>query len=306
MKTTRMEGASRVGMTNPPPLAIQSAWSASWRARAGDATLRAGNKSAPLCRSPTINLDFISKFFSLSASCDVHEKGITMAWDNEAHPAITLARLKVMPPQAVYAELRDYGDYMRSDVLSWPDAALEDALLARDEPLINIGLAKYGGSDAVANTLYQRALAGSSDPHYDKGLRLACLSNQVDSRALLKECFGKVNLAELRRLAHDGDWDDISVLLRNPSARGALDLLYNRRPPFADIPDDRLCDLVRASIHNPRLNFDESNEHGRVENRLSPALPHQTVHAVRPHTAFRCSSCQGMRRAPARDCWNFV
>lgn len=38
---------------------------------------------------------------------------------------------------------------------------------------------------------------------------------------------------------------------------------------------------------------------GRVENRLSPALPHQTVHAVFPHTAFRCSSCGGMRRFPA-------
>ena len=29
---------------------------------------------------------------------------------------------------------------------------------------------------------------------------------------------------------------------------------------------------------------------GRVGNRLSPALPHQTVRAVFPHTAFRCSS----------------
>ena len=37
---------------------------------------------------------------------------------------------------------------------------------------------------------------------------------------------------------------------------------------------------------------------GRVENRLSPALPHQTVHAIFPHTAFRCSSRQGMRINP--------
>ena len=45
---------------------------------------------------------------------------------------------------------------------------------------------------------------------------------------------------------------------------------------------------------------------GRVENRLSPALPHQTVHAVLPHTAFRCSSYRGMRRFPARACRNLV
>ncbi len=31
-------------------------------------------------------------------------------------------------------------------------------------------------------------------------------------------------------------------------------------------------------------------EKGRVEDRLAPALPHQTVHAVFPHTTFRCSS----------------
>ena len=31
-----------------------------------------------------------------------------------------------------------------------------------------------------------------------------------------------------------------------------------------------------------------------------PALPHQTVRAVFPHTAFRCSSSQGMRPLPTR------
>ena len=42
-----------------------------------------------------------------------------------------------------------------------------------------------------------------------------------------------------------------------------------------------------------------SKSWGRVENRLAPALPHQTVHAVFPHTAFRCSSRRGMRLLPA-------
>ena len=37
---------------------------------------------------------------------------------------------------------------------------------------------------------------------------------------------------------------------------------------------------------------------GRVESRYYPALPHQTVRAVLPHTAFRCSSLQGMRFLP--------
>jgi hypothetical protein len=35
---------------------------------------------------------------------------------------------------------------------------------------------------------------------------------------------------------------------------------------------------------------EQTTAKGRVENRLSPALPHQTVHAVFPHTAFLCFS----------------
>jgi hypothetical protein len=37
---------------------------------------------------------------------------------------------------------------------------------------------------------------------------------------------------------------------------------------------------------------------GRVESRCNPALPHQTVCAVFPHTAFQCSSLQSMRFRP--------
>ena len=44
---------------------------------------------------------------------------------------------------------------------------------------------------------------------------------------------------------------------------------------------------------------------GRVENRLPPALPRQTMHAVFPHTAFRYSSHLVMRRFSARYCWKF-
>ena len=40
--------------------------------------------------------------------------------------------------------------------------------------------------------------------------------------------------------------------------------------------------------HNmPQCGYYQAGEiSGRAENRLTPALPHQTVHAVFPHTAF--------------------
>ena len=43
--------------------------------------------------------------------------------------------------------------------------------------------------------------------------------------------------------------------------------------------------------------FGSSRPKGRVEDWLTPTLPHQTVHAIFPHTAFRCSSHQGMHIA---------
>jgi len=68
-------------------------------------------------------------------------------------------------------------------------------------------------------------------------------------------------------------------------------------------------DTLRAGAGNDQLYGDlgaDTLVGGRVEDRLSPALPHQTVHAIFPHTAFRCSSRQGMRRVPARLRRDFV
>ncbi|NDP47512.1 MAG: hypothetical protein GZ085_03805 [Sulfuriferula multivorans] len=47
-------------------------------------------------------------------------------------------------------------------------------------------------------------------------------------------------------------------------------------------------------FHGKRHPAEMKNQ--RVENSLAAALPHQTVHAVFPHTDFRCSLRQGMRR----------
>ena len=58
--------------------------------------------------------------------------------------------------------------------------------------------------------------------------------------------------------------------------------------------------LIRLETQKP------FSQKGRVENRLTPALPHRSVHALLTHTAFRCSSHQGMRCFPASLCRNLV
>ena len=67
-----------------------------------------------------------------------------------------------------------------------------------------------------------------------------------------------------------------------------------------------LLNLCPRPLHHLRPTIKSSNQRGRVENRFSPILPHQTVHAVFPHTAFRCSSCHGMRITPTRNRRNLV
>ncbi|MCX7096544.1 MAG: hypothetical protein NTV43_01420 [Methylococcales bacterium] len=68
-----------------------------------------------------------------------------------------------------------------------------------------------------------------------------------------------------------------------------------------------LADFIPQQLYNPQSGSTQSgSQSGRVENRLSPALPHQTVHALLTHTAFRCSSHQGMRCFPASLCRNLV
>lgn len=188
-----------------------------------------------------------------------------MAWDTEAHRRITLAKLKFAPPDSVYAALRDYSDHVGGPFFFSADEELENTLLARNDPLINLGLARYAANETVLGALYRRGLEGTGDPDYDKGLRLGCLSNRALSRLLTgtKSLFATATgSGELRRIAHEGDDDEIAVLMRNPVAGPVLEAVYGQKPPFDSLDSNRLCMIVAASVTNPRINIDESDEHG--------------------------------------------
>lgn len=73
---------------------------------------------------------------------------------------------------------------------------------------------------------------------------------------------GGIGADEFRRLARECDGGEVRVMLQNPSAGAVLRALYLRKPPFDDLPSERLRALVDVSSKNPRINIDESNEHG--------------------------------------------
>lgn len=183
-------------------------------------------------------------------------------WDPEAYPSITLARLKLAPPDVVFSALREYAHGQKNEIFPSADEKLEAMLLLRNEPLIDLGLARYGLSSPVVSTLYKKAFLGSGDAEHDRGIRMSCLSGS---------CLGAVYFVahatgsyptEFERLLHEADNEELFVWLSNPTAREILQQVYNQTDKAKEISSDRLVHLVKMSANNPALNLDKSNEHG--------------------------------------------
>ncbi|QKM44059.1 hypothetical protein HI792_15885 [Ralstonia solanacearum] len=185
-----------------------------------------------------------------------------MAWDATTHRLITQARLKLAEPDVVYHALESYGQFLVARSRWDYDKELENALLGRDNRLIDLALAKNAASDDVVGGLYRRSLEGTSDPDYDKAVRLACLANQAAVNMLLPANSQGIDATELRRLALQGDSDELGALMRNPGRRNVLVAAYGRQGVFENIPDERWFHLVSNSVDNPGLNVDESNVYG--------------------------------------------
>lgn len=186
-----------------------------------------------------------------------------MDWDSTTSPAITRARLKHAAPDAVYDALQAYGWHAHARGLMLnADVKLEAMLEERNEPLIDLGLAKNATDFELLARLYQRARKGSGDAAHDEGMLIACLSNQVASGMLFTQRMAGIEDSELRRLALEGSNDQIKALMQNPAAGGVIRDVYAKNEPFDDIPDDRWLLMVQMSAGNRRLNIDDSSVDG--------------------------------------------
>jgi hypothetical protein len=117
-------------------------------------------------------------------------------------------------------------------------------------------LARYGSDKGMVGELYKKALITPNTPadaRYRKGLRIACLSNQVGRCGFTgpREIIGE---DETRRVLCEADWDEAEALICNPEIECALlQALYERTEPFSTIPEDRWLILVDKSAKNTRL-----------------------------------------------------
>lgn len=209
-----------------------------------------------------------------------------MGWNHSVHPAVTIARLMSSSAEVVYEELRRNGESYHNQWFAERFDELEAALYSRGDRLINLGLAQYGSSFEVLWDLYQIAYRGTEDKKYDKGVRLACLGNQVFPLATFGDGYPPVHFDELRRLAREGDDDEVSVLMANPSARGVLRDVYLQKEPFSELANDQWAKFVHASQANPGMNVDRSNIDGPdlVSWDIQKGIYYVLTHApVEPH-----------------------
>jgi hypothetical protein len=186
------------------------------------------------------------------------------------------ARLLASNPEEVFRELKVYGEQIKSKPYLASDDELEEILLKRGEPLIDLGLANYGANAKVVAELYHRAVTTTDnllEARYRKGLQIACLSNQSikEVHFLFKFPNGLIGPEETARVvAGAGSAKDrnpsegygaAKALICNPTVdEEFLEALYERKEPFSKIGDDCWELLVLMSQDNKRLTTREDTD----------------------------------------------
>jgi hypothetical protein len=180
------------------------------------------------------------------------------------------------------------------------DEQLEQALLTRKSDLIELGIARYGFSEAAVRELFLSAPATG----HGRALRLAALSN----RALAKRSgliepmphrlFTDGHPAEypheeaLREFVTAAPIEEANALFQNPTIHDdVLVDLYGKEGVFSELSEERWKRLLGATVGNPRLKTKYSGpmdgygeySYGRVFDaawRLAVKLPATKINAL--------------------------
>jgi hypothetical protein len=198
-----------------------------------------------------------------------------MKWDLNEPESITTARLLSASPEYVYEQLAFYGNNSKSkSFLAKKQAEL--SLLKRNDPLINLALAKYCCSQEVLHSLYSSASADNSSTDYNDyyaGLRTACLSNKneifskwrnFDFSELILSAANEISnyLADTKSKNNDSKIE-LYALLDNPTIdEDLLASLFEKTGLFETMDNQVWEFMVQAASHNLRLMKDDSDEWG--------------------------------------------
>ena len=169
------------------------------------------------------------------------------------------AQLIVSSPERVASELKQYaGKFLY-------EGKLQENLLARNNPLIDLALAQYTTEKEILTALYKKSCVQPKDSPNEKyllGLKIACLSNECSHHGWdipkgIEEVFG---IGEFERLVTKGSEEEIAALFSNPSFFSILEALYKNEGIFSSLADDQRRLLVAYSKENPKLALCQDSE----------------------------------------------
>jgi hypothetical protein len=186
---------------------------------------------------------------SITTDKDI-EKGIEVR-----EPAITIldAELAVSSSERVLSWLQIRAKSAHNSTPEF-DAQVEATLLARQDPLINLGLAQYGIEDRTLKTLFD-----SADPVHRTAVRLAVLSNEAIQK---HQAYHTGNLIEalIGYKANVGEWlatlsnEELRALFKNPrlSDDFLIDFLAQKKG-WNELDERKQLFVLKTLAQNPRL-----------------------------------------------------
>lgn len=161
---------------------------------------------------------------------------------------ITTYRLVHSSPDNVFEWLKNNSDDKNKNVYDDYEI-IENELLKRNDPLINLGLALYGQSNKVGHQLYQTG---------DKTIKKAVLSG-ISIFSDYETWLIETDI--LRTLLNSFDKDLLKALFANQNIdEDLLVNLYEKTDLFSDLNDEQWNALLWASIHNKRISTNHNDD----------------------------------------------
>lgn len=168
---------------------------------------------------------------------------------------INEAELLARSPDGVHQWFKDYAarvDHFSREI----DTETENALRARNEPLIDLALAKFTRNGDTAEILFAHARTAAPSNAYARAVRLAVLSNEVLGGGINKipcSVFADGEAGVLAWLPV-AETPELFALFQNPN----IDVFFLRefleqKAPWLALDEDRLWNAMHALIQNKRM-----------------------------------------------------
>lgn len=163
---------------------------------------------------------------------------------------IRKAELMAMSPDTAAAALKARS---ANDELRWDgsfDEAVEDALLSRGHPLINLALARYGRFFAPLKSLFDASAPSDA-------IRLSVLSNRFAERMPRREEFPVYLVGTEEQFAAwlaSASHEEIAALFENPNLGDYfLQEILEGKKPYDAVPNEVLRSIVITLSRNDRM-----------------------------------------------------